>query len=329
MALTAKTWFTRLGRFAVSAIAAIDSLWTTAIRTVRPTMAAAGTNVAEIQPSDRRSPVFGSNGPYNMIIGWLDSIVAFVALERSLIMRNIMIVGRGDPMHAYGVMIRIFFVINAHIWFFWAIGRPIPAPVSYVIFNTAGFSVWMFFSIAARCAMPTSRGAHLTVALNLKWIHLFLADLAWQMSCVFLSMTVTLLFYAIFQFPRLGPPVVMPDVPVLLACCAIGAAQGAGIGIMFFLAGRRWPIMEVVWEIFYWVMFVSAGVYECYTAFPWYVQRYYKYFPMIGPIEFSRKSLAPGYSVGDLNLYYPAALALVILTLALLIRPHLLKPRVA
>jgi ABC-type polysaccharide/polyol phosphate export permease len=326
MALTAKTWFTRLGKFALSVIAAIESLWNTAIRTVRPTMAAAGTNAGEVQPSSRRSPVFGSGGPYNMVIGWLDSIVAFVALERSLIMRNIMIVGRGDPMHAYGIMIRIFFVINAHIWFFWSINRPIPSSISYVIFNTAGFSVWMFFSIAARCATPTARGAHLTVALNLKWIHLFLADLVWHMTGVFLAMTVTLVFYTVFPFPRLGPPIVMPNMPMLLACCAIAAVQGAGIGMMFVLAGRRWPIMEVVWEIFYWVMFVSAGVYECYSTFPWYVQRYYRYFPMIALIEYSRKALAPGYSTADLNLYYPAELALLIIAVALLVRPHLLKP---
>lgn len=291
MALTAKTLFTRLNRSALP------------------------------------PPVAG--GPYETVIRWIDNVVAFITLERSLIMRNILIVGRGDPVHAYGVMIRIFFVINAHIWFFWEIDRPIPSAISYVIFNTAGFAVWMFFSIAARCAMPTSSGTHLTVALNLKWIHLYIADLTWQLSGVFLSMVVTLAFYAIFQFPRLGPPIVMPNLPLLLACCAIGAIQGAGVGIMFFLAGRRWPVMEVVWEIFYWIMFVSAGVYECYTAFPWYVARYYKYFPMIAPIEFSRKALAPGYATGDLNLYYPTVLGLVILVLALLVRPLLLRPKKA
>jgi ABC-type polysaccharide/polyol phosphate export permease len=303
-----------------------------------------GVHVSQVRPVEvkpaasmtagvrNRPPALALSWPWQLsyrIVSTIDDVIAFLALERGLILRNISIVGEGSWFRALGPALRIIAIINAHIWFFWLIGRRMPGTISYVEYNTAGFTVWSFFSVTSRIATPLTVNANFTKSTNVKWVHLFFAGAVWEWTIILLTLMATLSFYMSFPFPMLGPPMQMPNIPLMLYTFAIAAALGAGYGMVLHSAIRRWPNLELAAEVFYWFLFVSSGVYESYSLLPWYIAQFYWYFPMISIIEHCRKAMFSGYPVGDLSLLYSSALALGMLFLGLAVHRWELRTRAA
>ena len=216
-------------------------------------------------------------------------------------------------------MLRLFVVINAHIWGFYELGRNLPGS-SYISYSTAGFTTYFFFSMLSRCALPTTRLAPFNKNLNIKWGHLFIADLVWESAKIFVAICVTLSIYVVFPMRFLGVPVEMPNLPLLFSTFVIAGTFGTGFGLLLHTAKQRWAIAEATTESIMWVIFVTSGVYMPYSLLPWYIDRYYWYSPLIAVIENARRALDSTYPVEDLSLAYSGAIALTVVFLGLSFR---------
>jgi ABC-type polysaccharide/polyol phosphate export permease len=255
--------------------------------------------------------------PSARVIARLDGLVAFFVLERNLIVRNIHIHSEKGKLLPYGDTIKSLFIINAHIWVFWLLGRQGGSFTSYVTYFAAGFTIWPLFSAASRAAVPHSITANFTKNVNIKWVNLFIADLIWHCVLIVAAGGITLLFYTFFPFPMLGPPITHPKILLLLYAISVAATLGAGYGLILRTAILRWPVLHAVSEVLRWSLFITSGVYHSYANLPWYVARYVWFQPMVAPIEYSRNALDPGYPVADLSLVYSTAFALALLYLGL------------
>jgi ABC-type polysaccharide/polyol phosphate export permease len=278
---------------------------------------------------NRLQTLFLSQPPRLMhhIMSAIDNGIAFLILERGLVLRNISIVSEGSLLRALSPTLRIMVVINAHIWFFWALSRRMPGTISYVAYNAAGFTVWNFFAATSRSVVPLTINANFTKSINVKWVHLFLAHAVWDWAMIGLAFTATLSFYALFPLPTLGPPIEMPNIPLLVYTFALATTLGAGFGMVLHIAKHRWHNLDLAIEVLYWFLFVTSGVYESYSLMPWYMSKYYWYFPTVSIIEYCRKALFSGYYVSDLSLSYSSIIALGMLFIGLSFRRWELKAR--
>jgi ABC-type polysaccharide/polyol phosphate export permease len=251
---------------------------------------------------------------------WIDRALAFIALERNLILRNIRIVTQSNMIKAFSTAMRLCIVINAHIWGFWALGRPLPGTISYVTFCAAGFTSWYFFAVLVRSGVPWTMNANFNKSLNIKWMHLYIAHIVWESLSILTAFTITLLFYTIFPIRYLGTPVGVPNVLLLFLSFALCAMLGAGFGLVLHSTKVRWPVLDAMVESIMWVFFVTSGVYMPYASLSWFVTRYEWFSPVVAPLENSRRALDSTYPVLDLSLTYSFLIALLLLFLGLAIR---------
>jgi ABC-type polysaccharide/polyol phosphate export permease len=255
-----------------------------------------------------------------LVVAWLDAFIGFLAIERTLIARNNQLLSAGNASGPYRSVLRYVLVINAHIWVFSAIGRKTQGDTSYIIFYTAGFTAWNMFRSMSLDARPITLLSNFTKNVNIKWVHLFLADLVWDFAMTMIPFTLTMLFYTIFPVPTLGPPIQCPNFLLLFYVLLIAGTLGAGYGIIMHTAALRFPIVESIHEPLNWVLYITCGIYVAYTGWPWYVAQYLWYNPMLNLVEFCRLALYSGYDVADLSLLYASAVAVGFLFVGLAYR---------
>jgi ABC-type polysaccharide/polyol phosphate export permease len=247
------------------------------------------------------------------IVGALDGLIAFLALERSLIIRNMRIAGKGNPLMSLSNALRILLLLHAHIWGFYEMGRAMAGPISYVAYNTAAFAVFFSWAFVHRSSNPITLHAGFTKNINIKWIHLFLASSSWEVLKVIMVFGSTLLFYQLIPVPELGPPITSINVPLMCYVVAIGVVFGAGYGMIVSSFEHRWHGTIAVSETIYWIIFFTSGLYMSYATLPWEAAEILWYNPLFAPIEYSRLAVCPGYPVDDLSLQYSALVALAFL----------------
>jgi capsular polysaccharide transport system permease protein len=261
------------------------------------------------------------------IVRGLDNFIAFIALVRSIAIRNIKIIGNGDPTKSLMSLLRIVLVGNAHVWLFWTLGRQVPGNIPYTVFYIMGYGTWSFFALVQRCSPPPALLHHYSKNLDHKWIHLYIAAISWECCKVLLAVTLSIGFYWVFPVRFLGPLPRFPNIPLLFCTYAISTVLGVGFGLFFDSLKQRVPLMEMIHEPLFWAMFVLSGVYGSYILLPAEMAEYIWYLPSVPLIEFSRKAMVPGYPTGDLSLWYSAACALALLFAGLGLRNWELKSR--
>ncbi|MDR3450108.1 MAG: hypothetical protein P4M15_10255 [Alphaproteobacteria bacterium] len=247
-------------------------------------------------------------------------VIDFFILERNLAVRNLRLQSADNPFGALSASLRYFFVVNAHIWAFWGMGRANPGGTSWFIFFTAGFSTYILFGVG-RTSIPSKALNPSSMSLNIKWIHLFIAALIAESIKIIVAFIIQMIYYAIFPVKYMGHMVVFPDLPLLAACWMVSMATGIGIGLIVYTAIRIWPMLESVTETFFWALFMTSGVYMPLSNYPPTVVPLFEYSPLLTAIEYSRHALDPAYPINDgLSLVRAAAIAFSTLLFGLAFR---------
>lgn len=250
----------------------------------------------------------------------IDSAIAFIALEKMLIVRGIRIVATGKVSRAFISTVRLFVVINAHIYLYYAIKREMPGTISYLEYNASAFALWNIFSSMSHKVVAPSVGAQFNLALNIRWANLFIADFIWEITKAVLAVLAVYTLFLIFPDRSITRTPQMPDVPLLMGMFVLIGIMGSGFGLMLYSARRKWPVIDASMEAMMWFLFVTSGIYESYVLLQPAIGDYYRWNPVMVVIEYSRVALNPGYPVGDLNLAYPIAVAGALLGTGLLLR---------
>jgi ABC-type polysaccharide/polyol phosphate export permease len=257
-----------------------------------------------------------------ILLRGIDGVIGFVALERMLILRNVKIVAAGNISRAFIGTFRLFVVIDAHIYLYYFIQRTMPGTISFLNYNSTAFALWMIFGSMTHKAVSPALGAQFNLALNIRWINLFIADLVWELTKALLAVFAVYVQFLIFPDPSIAAITHAPNMPLLLETFLLIGAIGSGFGLVLHSARRKWPVIDATMEAMMWFLFVTSGIYESYVQLPSVIGEYYRWNPVMVVIEYGRVALDPGYPVGDLNLAYPVLMAAVLLALGLLLRSN-------
>jgi ABC-type polysaccharide/polyol phosphate export permease len=253
-------------------------------------------------------------------IALLDRVIAFIALERAIIVRNFRLQTDGHKLAGFSIAIRYFLVVNVHIWGFYALGRAGKTSTSLIVFFTPAFAVYYFYGRVSWVVIPSTIHQIFNKNMNIKWMHLFIADIAWEAARMFAATAICAGFYELFPIRFLGTPLGAINFPLLLLTFVIAGAFGAGFGLVVDAIIERMPLFESVLEGLRWFIFVTSGVYMAYSDLSPSVQYYFWFSPLMAPLEYSRKAFDPTYFVSNLSLAYSAAVSVVLLVMGLAIR---------
>lgn len=251
---------------------------------------------------------------------WLDSLVAFIALEQAIILRNVRMVAGKNISRAFISCVRLYVIIDAHVYLYWVINRAMPGTISFLDYNAAAFALWQIFSTMTHRSVSPMIGATFNLTLNIRWINLFVADFVWESSKVILALVIVYGQFVLFPARSISPVNALPNIPLLLGLFLVAGLIGSGFGLILTSAKRRWPIVDATMEAMMWFLFVTSGIYDSYVQLPPIVGDYFRFNPVMVVIEYARVAFDKGYPVGDLNLVYPVIVALGLVALGLLLR---------
>jgi capsular polysaccharide transport system permease protein len=251
---------------------------------------------------------------------WLDAVIAFVALEKALVLSNVRMVARGNFSRAFIGSVRLYVVVIAHMYLYWAVQRNMPGTISYLDFNVAGFALWAVFSNMVHKVVPRSVGAQFNIALNIRWINLYIADFIWELAKIMVAFAALRLQFWLFPQREVVAGMWFPNMPMFIGMIMLIAVLGSSFGLLLHTLRRRWPVIDATVEAVMWFLFVTSGIYEPYSQLPAVVGDYFRYNPVMVVIEYSRMALDPGYPVNDLKVSYAVAFAFVMLSIGLLLR---------
>jgi ABC-type polysaccharide/polyol phosphate export permease len=295
---------------------------------LRPSFFPAGADSAGLADSVMRIEpgLLGSSegAPFNPT-RLLDAFIAFVALERVLIIRGVALSSRGNLMKAFSDSIRIYAVVISHMWLYWVINRGMPAGISYLAYNAAAFGMWQVFSNMVHKGTPTSIGLGANVPLQIRWIHLFIADLIWVTLKVVLGLAALYATFIIFPAPNLTGDITLPNLPLLGWLFLLAGLLGSGLGMLLQISAANFPVIDAILEVLMWFLFVTSGIYESFVQLTPYVRDYFSLNPIMSVIEYGRVALYAGYPVDTLTLAYPTVFAFGTCCLGLMLRRQYMR----
>jgi ABC-type polysaccharide/polyol phosphate export permease len=253
------------------------------------------------------------------IVYLLDDFLAFIALERALILRNVRSTTGDSSATLFNSALRAALVIIAHAYFFWAIQRSLPGGMSYIEFVASAFAPYFVFAAALRQALPSTMRDQSNVSQNIKWIHSFVAAIIWEASMIIVSiLTVTILF-DLLQDRRVGSFSGFSDFPLFILSFCLAALFGVGLGLVLQLLERRWYSIHLLRQILGWIIFVTSGIYEGVTPLPPNVEAWLELNPLLSVVRYSRHATKQAVLVGDVTLAYPAAAGAGLLIVGLIL----------
>jgi ABC-type polysaccharide/polyol phosphate export permease len=267
--------------------------------------------------SEARNPAIVAT---RLVLRVIDAIIGFIALERMLILRQIRIVAAGNISRAFIATFRLFVVIDAHVYLYYIIQRAMPGTISFLDYNSTAFALWSVFGAMTHKAVSPAVGNPMNLALNIRWVNLFVADFIWELTKALLAVAAVYAQFLMFPDPTIAAMTHVPNMPLLLLTFVLIGAIGSGFGLVLHSARRRWPVIDATMEAMMWFLFVTSGIYESYVQLPSVLGDYYRWNPVMVVIEYGRVALDPGYPVGDLNIAYPIVVAVALLALGLLLR---------
>ena len=115
----------------------------------------------------------------------------------------------------------------------------------------------------------------------------------------------------------LGIDVSLANLDILMACYLITWLMGCGFGLIFGVAAAHYKEVEKVVKVIQSpLVFISAVLFPI-SAMPEEAQKALLVNPIVHTIEISRRSLFPYYHAEGATLFYPFAVAVVVLALGL------------
>ncbi len=117
----------------------------------------------------------------------------------------------------------------------------------------------------------------------------------------------------------LGIRISLGQLEVLAACYLLTWLMGCGLGLICAVAAAHYKEVEKIVDVILAPMvFVSAVMFPT-AALPQSLQRLLLWNPLVHPIEQARKALFPFYHAGETGLFYPFAVAVVVLGIGLVL----------
>jgi ABC-type polysaccharide/polyol phosphate export permease len=254
------------------------------------------------------------------LVAWLDRFIAFLAFERFLVIRGMGISSKGNLGKAFAGSVRLYVIVTAHVYLFWAMGRHLPAGISYLDYCAAAFVMWRSFASMAQRAAPTTISHASNAPMRIRWINLFLADFVFETVKILIGVGAIYVQYLLFPAPHLTGTIKMPNMPLLLSLFLLAALLGNGFGLVLQATRKRWPTIDAGLDALMWLLFISSGIYESFVDLPPILADYFRFNPLMPIIEYGRFALDRGYPVETLTLAYPLSVAFGLVALGLLLR---------
>lgn len=191
-------------------------------------------------------------------------------------------------------------------------GRAVPE-IPYAFFLLNGFLLLKLFtgpmSIGIN-AIGANQG--LLVYPTVRPLDTFIARFLYELITTVFSF---LLFCIIALW--IGIKLSFGSLEVLLACYVLTWAMGCGFGLIFGVAAAHFKEVEkLVMVIQRPLLFVSAILFPL-SPLPTNIQEFLLMNPLVHTIELSRNALFPFYQVDGADLIFPAAVAIIVLSIGL------------
>lgn len=191
-------------------------------------------------------------------------------------------------------------------------GRAVPE-IPYAFFVLNGKLLLNLFTgpiYSSMGALKSNQG--LLVYPNVRALDTFLARFVYELLTTLFSFT---LFCITGMW--IGIEVSLGFLDTLAACYLITWLMGCGFGLIFaVLAAHYKEVEKIVDVILSPMMFISAVMFPI-SALPTSIQKMLLYNPLVHPIEISRNALFPHYHAEGANLFFPFALAIIVVALGL------------
>ena len=186
--------------------------------------------------------------------------------------------------------------------------------IPYPFFLLCGFMLLSIFTgpiTASLNAISANQG--LLVFKKVQAIDPFIARFLFQLF----SNTAALIVFCIIAY-WLGIVISLDRIPEAAFCVIVTWIIGSGLGLQLGIASLKFVELEkVIQYIQRPLLFLSAVLYPV-DAIPPEARKYLLYNPLVHTIEYLRMTLFPSYVADNVNLYYPAAWALIASALGLM-----------
>lgn len=161
-------------------------------------------------------------------------------------------------------------------------------------------------------AMKANKG--LLIYPNVRALDPFIARFVYELMTTLFSFTV---FCVIGMW--IGIKVSLASLDLLAACYLITWLMGCGLGLILAVATAHYKEVEKIVDIILSpLMFISAVMFPM-SVLPTSLQNILLFNPLVHVIELSRKALFPFYYAEGTDLFYPFAIAVVVVALGLML----------
>jgi tetratricopeptide (TPR) repeat protein/ABC-type polysaccharide/polyol phosphate export permease len=251
-----------------------------------------------------------SENAIKWLIARYDALINFMALERALLLRNILFETRTKRNFILTDLTRGIVVIVAHVYFFWLIGRAMPAGISSVEFCNPAFTIWFLFKGASELTKVGAGYEKASANANVKWINILIGCFVVKYFVPIFGFIIVVFIFLMLNDTRVMGMLSFPDVPKLTSIWMIASLLGLGFGLFSAFLKTRWTPYSFIYKILMWLLYVTCGVYESYVSMPAQVAPYFIINPLIPLVEYSRQATHAGYPVwGGPTIIYPLILA--------------------
>jgi capsular polysaccharide transport system permease protein len=244
-------------------------------------------------------------------------LIDHLFIIRALILRTVRLRYIRSPAGFVLEFFRPLLSCVAHYFLFWAVNKPMPPGMKLEQFVWAPFIVWLTFNQTYRTVeiLHASKPPPLP---GVTAMHMRFAHAAWHIvskgAFCYGSIAIMLLF---------GDAIPVPNIPLTIYILFVSATLGLGLGMIVEGASRVMPMMEPVFHVLSYVLFLSCGIYFSFAMSPIVVQHVLYWSPLLHLVEYERLAFYPGYPVHLLSLSYPTGWAIGLLLVGLLVNRRL------
>jgi ABC-type polysaccharide/polyol phosphate export permease len=250
----------------------------------------------------------------------VDAAIAFIAFEKALVLRQFAIQAEKNMMAAFRVPMMLFVFVFTHVVLFYLLGRPFAGDISYLSAVLGAFLIWHAFRASYRAASNANFKRPFNKNNNVKWIHVFLADIVWDVTMLLTAACFTELFCHLTLPRAMTGDFKTPNLLPLAITVSLSVLSGAGLGMIIHSLNARWPAVAAVDHLLTWILYLSTGVYGSYVSTPQLLSAYFKLNPFLTLVEYTRWGLDASYPVGDLTLVYSLWWAACLFTFGMALR---------
>jgi capsular polysaccharide transport system permease protein len=240
-------------------------------------------------------------------------LVDHLLIIRALLLRDLRLKYLHQPSGFAVEILRPALACIIHYFVFWAVGKQMPAGVSLEQFIWPAFAVWLTIMRIYQGLQQPAR-SQAPRLLGASRMHMRLAMCTWAViiNALFFYASVTLMIL-------FGDNVAIPDVPLTAFIMLLAAALGLGMGLIVEGVCRVMPLLEPVFHLLPYFMFLGSGIYYSLQTAPPAMGRIFTYSPIANLVEYERYAFNPGYPIARADLLYAVlcTAALLLLGLAL------------